>query len=73
LCIALRLLPPLSPVQAEKGELREEKARLQANKQQLEDQVRRMAASGGPPNPRPHVSSCFRGCTVPTFTCGLSS
>ncbi|GJP45453.1 hypothetical protein CLOM_g4842 [Closterium sp. NIES-68] len=34
-------------LKAEKGELREEKARLQANKQQLEDQVRRMAASGG--------------------------
>ncbi|CAI5511938.1 unnamed protein product [Closterium sp. Naga37s-1] len=33
-------------LKAEKSELREEKARLQANKQQLEEQVRRMAASG---------------------------
>ncbi|CAI5506552.1 unnamed protein product [Closterium sp. Naga37s-1] len=33
-------------LKAEKSELREEKVRLLANKQQLEEQVRRMAASG---------------------------
>ncbi|CAI5506560.1 unnamed protein product [Closterium sp. Naga37s-1] len=36
----------IQELKAEKSELREERARLLANKQQLEDEVRRLAASG---------------------------
>ncbi|CAI5494109.1 unnamed protein product [Closterium sp. Naga37s-1] len=36
----------IQDLKAEKSELREERARLLANKQQLEDEVRRLAASG---------------------------